>query len=154
MIATLRQRSSDAVTSPATSAERGRSGAAQRGRLPGFIRLATAVGILAAAAVLADGAFVSAKDDTVRAALNRLVAAYPDALAGHDATTLRWRDGTVMPLTDGSENATFEQRLRHASILDQLSIPYPRGPLAKPPGVDDDPGRLRSTAFFTKMYGD
>ncbi len=33
-------------------------------------------------------------------------------------------------------------------------MPYPRGPLQQPPAVDADPGRLRNTAFFTKMYGD
>jgi hypothetical protein len=44
--------------------------------------------------------------------------------------------------------------LRHASIIDQFRIPYPRGPLEKPPAVDADPGRFRNAAFFAKMYGD
>jgi hypothetical protein len=93
------------------------------------------------------------QDDRVRLALDALVAAYPEALAGHDGKGLRWRDGTVMPVSDGTENKTFSALLRHASIIDQFRIPYPRGPLDKPPAVDADPGRFRNTAFFAKMYG-
>jgi hypothetical protein len=92
--------------------------------------------------------------DQVGSKLDALVAAYPNALAGHDANALRWRDGTVMPVSDGAENKTFVDLLQHASILDQLRIPYPRGPLDKPPAIDADPGRFRNTAVFTKMYGD
>ena len=97
---------------------------------------------------------VRAQDDRLRVAPDDLVAAYPDALAGHDGNSLRWRDGTLMPLSDGAEHKTFADLLRHASIIDQLRIPYPRGPLTKPPAVDADPGRFRNTAFFTRMYGD
>jgi hypothetical protein len=95
-----------------------------------------------------------AQDDQLRSALDNLVAAYPDALAGHDDKVLRWRDGTVMPLSDGTENKPFQELLQHASVADQFRIAYPRGPLEKPPAVDVDPGRFRNTAFFTKMYGD
>ena len=59
-----------------------------------------------------------------------------------------------MPVSDGRSDKGFEEKLRHASILDQLSIPYVSGPLEKPPGLQDDPGRFRHTAFFDKMYGD
>jgi hypothetical protein len=107
-----------------------------------------------APAMLAGATALFAQDDQARLALDTLVAAYPDALAGHDANGLRWRDGTVMPASDGADNKTFPELLRHASIVDQFRIPYPRGLLAEPPVVDADPGRFRSTAFFTKMYGD
>jgi len=109
---------------------------------------------VAGLALLAVAFPVLAQDDRLGAALDRLVAAYPQALAGHDGRVLRWRDGTEMPLSGGDESKTFEERLRHASILDQLRIPYPRGRLKEPPAVDVDPGRFRNTAFFTKMYGD
>jgi D-alanyl-D-alanine carboxypeptidase len=92
--------------------------------------------------------------DQVRSALDALVAAYPNALAGHDAKSLRWHDGTVMPASDGAENKTFAELLRHATIIDQFRLAYPRGPLEKPPAVDADPGRFRNAAFFAKMYGD
>jgi len=115
-----------------------------------FIRTTSIVAL----AVLAGGAAVFAQDGQIRLALDNLVAAYPSALAGHDGQVLRWRDGTVMPVSDGAERKTFPELLRHASIIDQFRIPYPRGPLEKPPAVDADPGRFRNTAFFTKMYGD
>jgi hypothetical protein len=83
-----------------------------------------------------------------------LIAAYPDALARYDDQTLYWRDGTAMPLSDGKNTKSFEQRLRHSSIADQLLLPYPPGPLDIPPSLDADPGRFRNTAFFEKMYGD
>lgn len=83
--------------------------------------------------------------------LDRLVRAYPDALSGHDANVIIWRDGTKMPV--GKLHASFDERLRNASILDQMLLPYPKGPLAHPPGQEDDPGRFRKEAFFDKMYG-
>ncbi len=94
------------------------------------------------------------QDDRATRALDALVAAYPDALAGHDGNALRWRDDTVMPAADAAASKTFPELLRHASIIDQFRIPYPRGPLEKPPAIDADPGRFRNKAFFTKMYGD
>jgi D-alanyl-D-alanine carboxypeptidase len=87
-------------------------------------------------------------------ALDRLVAAYPHVLARHDGQRLYWRDGTVMPVSDGVREKTFDQLLRNASILDQLLLPYPPGRLVGPPMLNDDPGRLRNEAFFQKLYGD
>ncbi len=112
----------------------------------------TRAGFIVAVALLAGAPATFAQTDQV--ALDRLVAAYPDVLAGHDGKMLRWRDGTVMPVSDGAADKTFAQRLRHASIADQLRLAYPRGPLAEPPAVDADPGRFRNAAFFVKMYGD
>jgi D-alanyl-D-alanine carboxypeptidase len=105
-----------------------------------------------AIALLAGATRALAQKDQVT--LDPLVAAYPDALAGRDDKTLRWRDGTAMPIGAGSDGKTFAERLRHASIADQLRIRYPRGPLDKLPAVDADPGRFRNAAFFAKMYGD
>jgi hypothetical protein len=115
---------------------------------PGFICFVIAL------AMLASRVSLLAQDDRVRAALDTLVAAYPSALAGHDDKVLRWRDGTTMPVSDGAAGKTFAELLRHASILDQLRTPYPRGKLTQPPALDADPGRFRNAAFFQKMYGD
>ena len=104
--------------------------------------------------MLAGGTSAVAQDDRARLVLDKLVAAYPQALAGHDGKVLRWRDGTVMPVSDGADNKTFPELLRHASIIDQFRIPYPRGPLDNPPAIDADPGRFRNAAFFAQMYGD
>jgi len=117
-------------------------------------RIATTVCVVVGLTILAGGAPLIAQNDQVRLALDNLVAAYPHALAGHDGKALRWRDGTVMPVSDSAGSKTFAERLRHASIIDQFRIPYPRGRLEKPPAVDADPGRFRNTAFFRKMYGD
>ena len=90
----------------------------------------------------------------VRAAsLNALVRAYPDQLAGHDEMALVWRDGTRQKVSDGNINKSFDEKLHNASILDQLSLPYPKGPLTSPPAPQDDPGRFRNSEFFDKMYG-
>lgn len=102
------------------------------------------------ACLLATGVPLRAQD----ASLDRLVRAYPDALAKHDGKVLTWKDATSMPVSDGRDGKSFDEKLRHPSILDQLSIPYAAGPPAKPPGPEEDPGRFRNTAFFDKMYGD
>lgn len=96
----------------------------------------------------------SARAQSASAALDALVAAYPNRLARHDDTYVYWRDGTRMPAWDGRPRKSFEELLRDASILDQFRLPYPRGQLANPPPVNDDPGRFRNEAFFNKMYGD
>jgi hypothetical protein len=88
------------------------------------------------------------------AALDRLVAAYPGVLARHDGEHLYWRDGTVMPVSDGVNGKSFDQLLKNASILDQLLLPYPPGHPAGPPALNDDPGRFRNEAFLQKLYGD
>ncbi len=88
------------------------------------------------------------------AALDALIAAYPDFLARHDSSAIYWRDGTKMSVSDGAENKSFDQLLRNASILDQFRLPYPRNELRKPPAANDDPGQFRNEAFFNKMYGD
>jgi hypothetical protein len=105
-------------------------------------------------AILADQTALSAQVDQVSSTLDKLVAAYPDVLVGHDGGVLNWRDGTAMPASDGADGKTFPELLRHPSIIDQFRIPYPRGPLENPPAADADPGRFRNTTFFTKMYGD
>ena len=89
-----------------------------------------------------------------QATLDALVRAYPDFLASYDATSLIWRDGTRMPLSDGQPAKSFDEMLRHGSILDQIRLPYPAGPIAAAVGPNDDPGRIRNRAFFDKMYGD
>ncbi|MCW2275195.1 hypothetical protein M2321_002780 [Rhodoblastus acidophilus] len=107
----------------------------------------SAVAMLFAALLLAHGA-------SAEGALDKLVAAYPAFLVGHDSQTLQWKDGTRMPVSDGKADKAFDQKLRHPSLLDQMELPYPRGPLAAPPGPQDDPGRFRNVAFFDKIYGD
>jgi len=107
-----------------------------------------------AACVLGALLSVIAQASAQESAVDLLVRAYPDFLAGHDANSLVWKDGTRMPLSDGREGKSFDDKLRHPSILDQLSIPYVTGRPSKPPGNEEDPGRFRNVAFFDKIYGD
>ena len=88
------------------------------------------------------------------ASLDALVQAYPEQLAGYDSTGLIWRDGTRMPLSDGQPSKSFEEMLRHGSILDQMRLPYPAGVSGAALVPQGDPGRIRNRAFFDKMYGD
>ena len=85
--------------------------------------------------------------------LDRLVAAYPDFLVGHDETHLVWKDGTRMAFDDGKQK-TLEDRLVDADLDDQMLLTYTPGPALDDPLVDFDPGRIRDEAFFKKMYGD
>lgn len=88
------------------------------------------------------------------AALDALVAAYPDHLAGYDAQDLIWKDGTRMPISDGHADKSFQDLLDYPDIKDQFAFAYPLGPELKVPGLNQDPGRIRNEKFFLKMYGD
>jgi hypothetical protein len=105
-------------------------------------------------AVLLGSLFATGAAWAQAAPLDRLVRAYPAFLESHDATTLRWKDGSSMPVSDGSANKSYAEKLKSPSLLDQMELPYVKGPLAKPPGPEDDPGRFRNIAFFDRMYGD
>jgi hypothetical protein len=96
----------------------------------------------------------TARAQPTTAVLDALIAAYPDRLVRHDDTYIYWRDGTRMPVWDGRPHKSFDELLRDASILDQFRLPYPRRRLTSHPPVNDDPGRFRNEAFFSKMYGD
>jgi hypothetical protein len=85
--------------------------------------------------------------------LDALVRAYPNFLAGYDATDLIWRDGTRMRLADNRPTGDFADMLLRGSILDQMRLPYPMGPLPAGLAPTGDPGRVRNRAFFDKMYG-
>jgi len=87
-------------------------------------------------------------------ALDALVRAYPQQLAGYDATDLIWQDGARMRLSNGQPYKGFDEQLRHGSILDQIHLPYPAGTTAVALDPLSDPGRVRNRAFFDKMYGD
>jgi hypothetical protein len=102
----------------------------------------------AAAAVL----LFAVPGSAVAASMDDLLRAYPDALARFDGLDLIWRDGTRMPVAGLRPDQTMQEQLRHGSILDQLRLAYPAGAPLLPPPLQD-PGRVRSRAFFDKMYG-
>jgi len=85
--------------------------------------------------------------------LDRLVAVYPDFLAGRQGDMLIWRDGTRMSTSDGRPAKTPVEVVASPDIQDIFAWPYP---LASQPATSPsaDPGRARPAAFFRKMYGD
>jgi hypothetical protein len=112
-----------------------------------------AMGALAALAM--PGLIGAARAETaMRERLARLVAAYPDHLAGIDGDSLVWKDGTRMATGAGRPSRPFDAMLKDATIADQLRQTYPAGRPDGPPARDHSPGRLRHTAFFVTMYGD
>lgn len=88
-----------------------------------------------------------------KAVAERLVASYPDAVAGVEGSNLKFRDWTTLPLGDDGEKP-FEAWLAHPSIKDMFRYPYPQGADIRPPKFNFDPGRARNAAFFKKLYGD
>ena len=82
-----------------------------------------------------------------------LAAAYPEQVAAWDGGSITLRAGAVLPFTLGYRASDFEDSLEHADLRDQLSQPYPRADVWPAPKVNEDPGRLRSEAFFMAMYG-
>lgn len=119
-----------------------RTAARRTARLVGF------AGALLLAAVPASGG------DRAAAAGARLLAAYPEHLAGVDGNWLVWKDGTRMPLDDGRGPKEPQALLDAPDLADMLHWPYPAGRAAAPPVYPADPGRVRNRAFFDKMYGD
>lgn len=107
-----------------------------------------------AAALILAAAVMAHAQLAIGPAIDILIAAYPDHLAGQDGNDLIWKDGTRMPISDGRATKSFEQLLQTADIANQFAIPYPLGTKLKPPAVNEDPGRIRNHAFFVKMYGD
>lgn len=88
-------------------------------------------------------------------AIGALVHAYPDYLAASDKpNTVLWKDGTEMVFDDGVTKTDFENMLNHASLKDQMYMPYPHSWPEYPPAPNNSPGRARNEAFFRKMYGD
>jgi hypothetical protein len=106
-------------------------------------------------ALLASGGLQAAAQQEPRPdPLASLVKAYPDFLDRIDGNDLVWKDGTRMRIDDGQGPKTFEAMLDHPDVKDMFAITYPVGEKGLAPEVNFDPGRIRNTAFFKKMYGD
>src|SRR5215471_49683 len=91
--------------------------------------LALAVVIGAAVPAIGEEPKPASTDDQ----LDALAKAYPDFIKGHDQTSIVWRDGTKLPAVDQGGDKSFDQLLKHASIVDQFNQPYPTGRLSEPP---------------------
>jgi hypothetical protein len=97
---------------------------------------------------------VAAGGERLDAAIEALVAAYPDHLSHRDGNTLVWHDGSTMEIDDGVAK-DHNAMLVSADIEDMLSQPYPVGACSyAAPAGNVEPGRIRAEAFFARMYGD
>ncbi len=90
----------------------------------------------------------------LQTSLARLVAAYPEHLAGIDGNALVWKDGTRMVIDDGKGAKSFDALLAAPDIKDMFHWPYAAGAAAVAPAHNVDPGRVRHQGFFEKLYGD
>lgn len=81
-----------------------------------------------------------------------MIRAYPEHLEKIDDRFLYWRDGEKFSLDVYDSSKSFEDRIKNPSIADQLSQKYFMGE-CDTPAVNHDPGRMRNSTFFKKMYG-
>ena len=86
--------------------------------------------------------------------LERMMALYPDAIAGFDGSVLMLKNGVQLALSDGRTNKTAEDLLNAPDVGDMFAFDYPRGAQAGQPPIDFDPGRIRVEALFRALYGD
>ena len=80
--------------------------------------------------------------------------AYPQFIVRIDGGDLVLRDGTRMKIATEPAGRNFDATLAKPDIAAMFSIPYPVGAHPQPPGMNDDPGRIRYEPLFRKMYGD
>src|SRR6478735_5396940 len=81
--------------------------------------------------------------DSIKQDLDRLVAAYPTTVAGHDNTFITLKNGTRFPISDGRIDKTFKELLESPDIDDMFYTRYPAGVEPKQPETKSDPGRVR-----------
>ncbi|MFO1171228.1 MAG: M15 family metallopeptidase [Hyphomicrobiaceae bacterium] len=114
------------------------------------MRFARVVALLTLAAVMSATALAAEPDPRIAA----LIAAYPDVIKAQEGNDLVLADGTKFVIDDGRGKKPFETLLDEPDIDDQFYVPYQLGNKGFPPGVDEDPGRVRFEPLFKKMYGD
>ncbi len=92
-------------------------------------------------------------DASCKPTADKLIKAYPDYLIGCENNYLIWRDGEKQ-LFDDAQKKDFEQLLDNADLDDMFFYPYPLGEHSySAPLLNVDPGRIRNSEFFKKMYG-
>ncbi len=109
---------------------------------------------LACAVPAAQAETYGAPPADLNARLDRLVRAYPDFMAGHDAHDLILKDGRRFAISDGRTDKTYDEMIERPDIDDMFYRDYPVGADATPPAKDFDPGRVRYEPLFDAMYGD
>jgi hypothetical protein len=93
------------------------------------------------------------KTDTIPTPAKKLIQYYGDYIIGFADNHLIFKDNTKMIWDDGIKNKTFQQLLDDPDLKDMFNQKYTTGELRSNPAVNFDPGRIRSTRFFEKIYG-
>ena len=86
--------------------------------------------------------------------LDKLVNAYPKAIASRTNEYLVMKNGAKLPISDHRTDKSFNALLEHPDIDDMFYVQYPARTPPKPPPKNFDPGRVRFEPLFTAMYGD
>jgi D-alanyl-D-alanine carboxypeptidase len=86
--------------------------------------------------------------------IKALVSAYSKFIDRVEGNDLVWKDGTRMHIDDGGKSKSLDQLLSDPDIKDMFSMTYPADKKGIPPDPNFDPGRIRYTPLFLKMYGD
>jgi D-alanyl-D-alanine carboxypeptidase-like protein len=112
------------------------------------------VALLLASAPLAIAGSAIAQDVDLSAVAGAIASSYPDMIASASADAIVWKDGSTMPLGAVREPDAIDAIIRAASVAEQFLFAYPLAPWSAESLPVDDPGRIRSRAFFAMMYGD
>ncbi len=115
-------------------------------------RMKAPLAILTWLAALGGAAGFGAPPADLDTKLDRLVAAYPDFLAGHDGNRLLLKDGRRFAISDGRTDKSLDAMIEHPDIDDMFYADYPAG--ADAAASPEDPGRVRYAPLFDAMYGD
>lgn len=86
--------------------------------------------------------------------LDKLVNAYPKAIASRTNEYLVMKNGAKLPISDHRTDKSFNELLEHPDIDDMFYVQYPARTPPKPPPKNFEPGRVRFEPLFTAMYGD
>jgi len=92
------------------------------------------------------------KADTIPVAARKLIQSYPQQITAFVNNHIVFKDKSTIVWDDGIRNKSREQLLDHPDLKDMFMQSYPKG-VTKPPAKDFDPGRVRNTEFFKKIYG-
>ncbi|MFD2873272.1 M15 family metallopeptidase [Mucilaginibacter ximonensis] len=93
------------------------------------------------------------KNDIVPPSAKKLVACYPDFIAGYADNHLIFKDGSKLLWDDGISNKTYQQLLDRPDLKDMFRQAYSKNAQTQSPEKNFDPGRVRNEAFFRKIYG-
>ncbi len=93
------------------------------------------------------------KTDTTPPDAKKLINCYSNFVTGFANNHIVFKDKSTMLWDDGVKNKAYQQLLDNPDLKDMFSQKYTTGELKAPIPVNFEPGRIRNTAFFEKIYG-